>query len=96
MCTIDRGVDCLDCLPLHQKLKSMTIEQKLGTEIMMRRRQMLISQEDFARMAGINRSYMSSIENGKRVVSVAIIERIARTLGVPISELFRGIEEGMV
>lgn len=70
----------------------MTIEQKLGAAIMMRRRNQLISQEDFARKAGITRSYMSSIENGKRVVSVAIIEKVAKTLGITMSELFRGVE----
>lgn len=69
----------------------MTIEQKLGAAIMRRRRNQLISQEDFARKAGITRSYMSSIENGKRVVSVAIIE-VAKTLGITMSELFRGVD----
>lgn len=70
----------------------MTIEQKLGAAIMRRRRNQLISQEDFARKAGITRSYMSSIENGKRVVSVAIIEKVAKTLGITMSELFRGVD----
>lgn len=70
----------------------MTIEQKLGAAIMRRRRNQLISQEDFARKAGITRSYMSSIENGKRVVSVSIIEKVAKTLGITMSELFRGVD----
>ena len=42
-------------------MENQTIEQKLGAVIMMRRRNQLISQEDFARKAGITRSYMSSI-----------------------------------
>lgn len=70
----------------------MTIEQKLGAAIMMRRRNQLISQEDFARKAGITRSYMSSIENGKRVVSVSIIEKVAKTLGITLSELFSDVD----
>lgn len=92
MCTIARGMVCFKSVILHQKMKIMTIEQKLGAVIMMRRRNQLISQEDFARKAGITRSYMSSIENGKRVVSVSIIEKVAKTLGITMSELFRGID----
>lgn len=67
----------------------MTLEEKLGKTIMLRRRKQLISQEDFARKAGINRSYMSHIENGKRDVSITIIEKIAKALGVTLAELFR-------
>lgn len=70
----------------------MNIEQKLGRAIMLHRRQQLISQEDFARKAGITRSYMSSIENGKRIVSVAIIEKVVKVLGITMSELFREVE----
>lgn len=69
----------------------MKIEEKLGKAIIARRRQQLISQEDFARKAGITRSYMSSIENGKRMVSVGVIEKIAKTLGISMSELFHGV-----
>lgn len=69
----------------------MTLEERLGRAIMMRRRQQLISQEDFARKAGITRSYMSHIENGKRVVSIAIIDKIARTLDISLAELFRDL-----
>lgn len=69
----------------------MTLEEKLGKTIMARRREQLISQEDFARKAGITRSYISHIENGKRVVSIAIIEKIAKTLGITLAELFRDL-----
>ena len=82
MCTIARGVEFREIVILHQKMDNRTIEQKLGAAIMMRRRNQLISQEDFARKAGINRSYMSSIENGKRMVSVSVIERVAGALGI--------------
>lgn len=60
----------------------MNIEQKLGLRITILRRQQMLSQEEFAREAGITRSYMSHIENGKRSISVNIAERVARTLGV--------------
>lgn len=40
MCTIDRGIDEKDVIPLPQK-HPMTIEEKLGKAITMRRRQQL-------------------------------------------------------
>jgi transcriptional regulator with XRE-family HTH domain len=47
-----------------------------------------ISQESLAAMAGIDRSYMSSVERGLRNVSVLNVARIAEALGVPVWELF--------
>lgn len=69
----------------------MTLEEKLGKEIIARRRKQLISQEDFARKAGITRSYMSHIENGRRVVSIAIVEKIAKALGTTLTDLFKDL-----
>ena len=90
MYTIDRGVNKKDLIPLRQK-QIMTLEEKLGKAIVMRRREQFISQEDFARKAGITRSYMSHIENGKCVASITIIEKIAKTLGITLAELFRDL-----
>lgn len=70
----------------------MKIEPYLGQTIAQIRRSQGISQEDFARKAEINRAYMSSIENGKRIVSVDIIEKVADTLQMPLSDLFKEAE----
>jgi len=41
-------------------------------------------------MAGIDRSYMSSIERGLRNISVLNMARIAAALGVPLGDLVYG------
>lgn len=92
MCTIVRCENFLLHVPLQQKSQRMTIERKLGRTIRRLRLIKGISQEDFALRAGINRSYMSSIENGKRQVSIEIIERVASALEIPLYELFRRVE----
>ncbi len=51
-----------------------------------------LSQEKFALKIGIDRTYYSSVEGGKRNVSLQNIKKIADGLGVSLSELFRGIE----
>ncbi len=72
----------------------MTIQEKLGKAIVQLRKERNLSQEIFAYDAGIDRRYMSDIENGKRNISLDILERISQKLGLKISELF-AIVEGM-
>mgnify|MGYP003299760543 FL=1 len=71
-----------------------TIQEKLGKTIVQLRKEKGLSQEAFAYDAGINRRYMSDIENGKRNISLDIIERISQKLGLKISELF-AVAEGI-
>jgi transcriptional regulator with XRE-family HTH domain len=46
-----------------------------------------ISQEKLAEVAGVHRTYVSSVERGKRNVSLVNIERFAAALGVTMGEL---------
>ena len=50
------------------------------------------SQEDFAAECEVHRTYMGGVERGERNVSLVNIERIARALGMTLSELFEGVE----
>jgi transcriptional regulator with XRE-family HTH domain len=50
-----------------------------------------LSQEDFAARCGLDRSYISDIERGRRNVSLHNIEIIARAFGLTIAELMQGI-----
>ena len=46
-----------------------------------------ISQEKLAEYAGLHTNYISSVERGERNISICNIERIARGLGVSMSDL---------
>jgi transcriptional regulator with XRE-family HTH domain len=46
------------------------------------------SQETFALKAGIARSYYGKIERGEVNISLDLIERISRTLGITVGRLF--------
>jgi transcriptional regulator with XRE-family HTH domain len=46
-----------------------------------------ISQEKLAEYAGLDRTYISSVERGKRNISLVNIELIAKGLGVKPSKL---------
>lgn len=71
----------------------MNIQTQFGRAIVQLRRERGISQERFAFDAGIARKYFSDIENGKRNISLDIIERIANQLQMPISQLMKYAEE---
>lgn len=46
-----------------------------------------ISQEKLADLAGLHRTYVSSVERGKNNISVVNIERLAVALGVSLRDL---------
>jgi transcriptional regulator with XRE-family HTH domain len=48
-----------------------------------------LSQEALSFKANIDRTYMPGIENGKRNVSLIIIEKLAIALEVDIKDLFK-------
>ncbi|MCI9260967.1 helix-turn-helix domain-containing protein [uncultured Adlercreutzia sp.] len=68
-----------------------TIQDKVGRRIRVLRIAAGIPQGTLALMTGITKSYMSEIEAGKKNLTLRSLERIADALGVPLSELFRGL-----
>ena len=50
-----------------------------------------MSQEEFADMCDLDRTYVGGIERGERNVALVNIEKIAKTLKLSLSELFRGV-----
>jgi len=69
------------------------IEILFGNAVRKRRKELGLSQEDFADKAGIHRTYVSSIELGKVQVSIRIAAQLAEALELPLSELWRDIEQ---
>lgn len=69
----------------------MDLVQLLGRNVRRLRKERGLSQEQLALDADMKRTYVSDMERGTRNPSVKAIERIARALGVPASQL---LEEG--
>jgi len=66
----------------------MDIQKQFGLRVKELRHKIGISQEALAFKAGIDRTYMTSVENGKRNVSIKNIEKIIKALEVSFSEFF--------
>lgn len=60
----------------------------LGVAIKTERSALGLSQEQLAERAGLHRTYVSDVERGTRNPSIAIVERLADALELPISVLF--------
>ncbi len=61
---------------------------RLGERIRVLRKELKLSQEALALKAGLDRTYVASIENGARNVSILNIERLASSLNVSLTEFF--------
>lgn len=64
---------------------------ELGKRIQYLRSNRKMSQEDLALECEINKNYLSDLERGCRNPTVKVLAKIARGLGISLSELFKGV-----
>jgi len=66
----------------------MKITEIFGAKVKEIRQELGISQEELSFRAGLHRTYISSIELGKRNVSLENIEKLAKALECDIQDFF--------
>ena len=66
----------------------MDIKERIGKRIRFIRESRGLSQKDLAYSADLDRSYIASVENGYRNISIINIEKIARAMQVTLSDFF--------
>jgi transcriptional regulator with XRE-family HTH domain len=69
----------------------MDIKEKIGNRIRQLRQEKHLSQKAFADLCELDRTYISSIEKGKRNVSIINLEKIANALNITLSTLFENL-----
>lgn len=65
------------------------IEKQVGNRIKELRNGLGISQEELGFRSGVHRTYIASLEVGKRNVSIVTLEKIVKALEVSMSEFFK-------
>jgi len=70
----------------------MNIKEKIGLRIRGLRKELNLSQEALALKSEVDRTYMTDVENGRRNVSVEILEKIITALKISFSEFFNSTE----
>ena len=64
------------------------IKEKVGQRIKELRTKQGLSQEEFAFKCDLDRTYITSLERGKRNISLENLEKIAKALNMTLSEFF--------
>ena len=72
--------------------KRDTVLATLGLNLRKRREELEYSQEKLAEKAGLDQTYISGIECGKRNPGIKNVARIAKALRLTTSELCKGVE----
>lgn len=67
------------------------VKTRFGKALRRKRHKLGVSQEEFADMCQLDRTYIGGIERGERNVALVNIEKIAKTLRLSIAKLFRGV-----
>ena len=66
----------------------MDIKVLVGKRIKQLRNNLGISQEELADIASLDRTYITSVERGKRNISIVNIDKIAKALKINLNEFF--------
>lgn len=67
------------------------IQKRVGKRIQKLRTSMGLSQEKFALKANIDRTYLASVEVGKRNISIVNLEKIVSALDMSFEDFFKEI-----
>lgn len=67
------------------------IKQKVGSRIRELRTAARLSQEKLALAADIDRTYIASVENGKRNISIVNLEKIVKALDCTFAIFFQDL-----
>lgn len=71
------------------KLMSKTTLEKFGEKVREERHKQGLSQEELASRAGVHRTYIGMIERAEKNITLENIEKVAKALGLKISEFFK-------
>jgi len=73
-------------------MPEISLPKELGALVREMRQEQGLSQEAFAYRCNIHRTYMTKIEAGSKMPSIDVVARLARGLGLELSELFLALE----
>lgn len=65
----------------------MSLRHNLAANLRRIRHRRELSQDDFAALIDIHRTYLNDLEQAKRSPTIDVIEKIAKRLDVPFTEL---------
>ena len=67
--------------------KEQEILKRIGKKVFENRKQRNMTQDELADYAGIDRTYIGYIENGKQNISISVLCKIANVFNIPLNDL---------
>ena len=68
------------------------VEKRFGARVRQLRKKKGWTQDEFADVSGFHRAYVGSVERGETNITIRNVETLAKTLGVKMAALFRGLD----
>ncbi len=65
-----------------------SVLERMGQKLIALRKAGMLSQEELAKKAGVERTYLSAVERGRQNLTVAALVKLSEALKVPVAELF--------
>ena len=69
--------------------KKIELLEKFGEKVREERHRQGLSQEELASRAGVHRTYIGMLERAEKNITLENIEKVAKALGLKISEFFK-------
>jgi len=73
-------------------VKRIPLQTRIGTVLRSHREELEISQEDFAELVQMHRTYYSAIECGLKNIRIGTLERICAAMKIRIWEILKEAE----
>jgi transcriptional regulator with XRE-family HTH domain len=73
-------------------MRDASLAQQLGILIRQLRLERGMSQEHFADLCSLHRTYIGSIERGEKTITIETAQKIAQALDMTLSQLFLRLE----
>ena len=74
-----------------ENLEKIMNKEKIGSKIKELRLKNKLSQEKLALLSNLDRTYIASVENGKRNISIVNLEKIIIALDTTLENFFKGL-----
>jgi transcriptional regulator with XRE-family HTH domain len=81
---------------IKQQVEESDLLQRFGARLRSLRLERQISQEEMAQQFGIDRSFLSDMERGKKASTLGMLQVLARGLGLTLSDLMRGVDDQLL
>jgi transcriptional regulator with XRE-family HTH domain len=75
-------------------MEKTNLTAKFGLMVRQLRQDKDLSQEDFADLCGLHRTYIGAVERGEKTVTIETARKIADALALPLWQLLKRAEEG--